>query len=61
MVLAGMLTPDVAPWVARENLFEFTARESRNRNPDEPGTPPNGSPSSLSGDSDVTDWPLSAG
>lgn len=59
MVFAGMLTPDLAPWVARENLFEFTARESGNRNPDELGAPPNGNPSTPSGDAEVAEGPTS--
>ena len=38
--LAGMLVPAPCPWLARESIFEFTAREPKNRNPAEPGAPP---------------------
>jgi hypothetical protein len=44
LVFAGMLVPAPAPWLARESIFEFTAREPTNRNPAEPGAPPNGGP-----------------
>lgn len=37
MVIAGMLAPEMAPWLARESVFEFTAREPKNRNPADPG------------------------
>jgi hypothetical protein len=28
LIVAGMLMPEAAPWLARESIFEFTARES---------------------------------
>ena len=55
MLIAGMLVP--APWLAQESIFEFTAREPKNRNPAEPGTAPNGGPATPSGNSEVTDGP----
>jgi hypothetical protein len=36
MLLTVMLVPDLCPWLARESIFEFTAREPKNRNPAEP-------------------------
>ena len=36
MLLAVMLVPDLCPWLARESIFEFTAREPKNRNPAQP-------------------------
>jgi hypothetical protein len=59
MVIAGMLVPNLAPWLARESIFEFTAREPKNWNPAEPGAPPNGGPATPSGSYDVTDSPQS--
>jgi hypothetical protein len=61
MLLAGMLVPAVAPWLARESLFEFTAREPKDRNPAEPGDTPNGGPATQGGDSEVTEGPSSVG
>jgi hypothetical protein len=52
MVIAGMLAPALAPWLARESIFEFTARKPKNRNPVEPGAGPNGGPATQSGDSE---------
>ena len=53
MIVVGFLGP--APWLARESIFEFTAREPKNRNPSEPGIAPNGGPATPSGNSEVTD------
>ena len=57
MVIASMLVPALAPWLARESIFEFTAREPKNRNP--AGAAPNGGPATPSGNSEVTDGPTS--
>jgi hypothetical protein len=57
MLIAGMLVPAPCPWLARESIFEFTAREPKNRNP--AGTEPNGGPATPSGNSEVTDGPPS--
>jgi hypothetical protein len=35
MLIAGMLVPALCPWLARESIFEFTAREPKKRNPAE--------------------------
>ncbi len=59
MLIAGMLVPALAPWLARESIFEFTAREPKNRNPAEPGAAPNAGPATPSGSSEVTDGPPS--
>jgi hypothetical protein len=59
VIIAGMLVPAMAPWLARESLFEFTAREPRNRNPAEPGAAPNGDPAWQVGDSEVAERPPS--
>jgi len=59
MIVAGMLTPALAPWLARESIFEFTAREPKNRNPGEPGTAPNGGLATRRGDSEITEGPQS--
>ena len=59
MVVACMLMPEPAPWLARESIFEFTAREPKNRNPAEPGAPPNGGPATQLGNSGVTEGPPS--
>jgi hypothetical protein len=59
MLIAGMLAPALAPWLARESLFEFTAREPKNRKPAEPGTAPNDGPATPGGNSEVTDGPPS--
>jgi hypothetical protein len=58
MLIAGMLVPAPCPWLARESIFEFTAREPKNRNP--AGAKPNGGPATPSGNSEVTDGPPSA-
>ena len=57
MVMASMLVPAVAPWLARESIFEFTAREPKTRNPAEPGTARNGGPATQGGDSEITEGP----
>lgn len=57
IVIAGMLVPEMAPWLARENVFEFTAREPKNRNPAEPG--PNGGSATQPGNSGVAEEPPS--
>jgi hypothetical protein len=59
MLIAGMLVPALCPWLARESIFEFTAREPKNRNPAEPGAPPNGGPATPAGNSGVTEGPPS--
>lgn len=59
MMFAGLLASS-APWLARESIFEFTAREPKNRNPAEPGAPPNGGPATPAGNSGVTKGPPSA-
>jgi len=59
MLIAGMLAPALAPWLARESIFEFTAREPKNRNPAEPGAPPNGGPTTPLGNSVATEGPPS--
>jgi hypothetical protein len=55
MLLAGMLVPALCPWLARESIFEFTAREPRNRNPAKPGAAPNVGPATPSRNSRVTE------
>ena len=55
MIVAGMLMPGLAPWLAQESIFEFTAREPKNSNPAEPGTAPNGGPTTPIGNSEVTE------
>jgi hypothetical protein len=57
MVIASMLVPAVAPWLARESIFEFTAREPKNRNP--AGAERNGGPATQGGDSEITEGPPS--
>ena len=56
MFVAGILASS-APWLARESLFEFTAREPKNRNPAETSAPPNGGPTTPAGNSEVTEGP----
>ena len=58
MMVAGILASS-APWLARESIFEFTAREPKNRNPAEPGAPPNGGPAAARNISAVTEGPPS--
>jgi len=29
MIVAGMLMPGLAPWLAQESIFEFTTREPK--------------------------------
>ena len=58
MMVAGILASS-APWLARESIFEFTAREPKNRNPAEPGVPPNGGPGKPAANSGVTEGPPS--
>ena len=59
VVLAGLLVPVLAPWLAREGIFEFTAREPKNRNPAEPGAAPNGGPAEPLSNSHVGGGPPS--
>ena len=60
VVTAAMLVPALAPWLARESIFEFTARQPKNNNPTDPSAPPlNGGPATQRGDSEVTDVPPS--
>jgi hypothetical protein len=59
MLIAGMLVPALCPWLARESIFEFTAREPKNRNPVEPGAEPNDGPATRLGDSGVAEGPPS--
>lgn len=61
MVVAGMLMPEPAPWLARESIFEFTAREPQNRYPSEPGTAPKGGPDMQLANSGATEGPPSVG
>ena len=56
MIVAGILGP--APWLARQSIFEFTAREPKTRNPAEDG-PPNNGTATVVGDSVVLDGPPS--
>lgn len=58
IIVAGMLMPGLAPWLARESVFEFTAREPKNRNSAESGAA-HGGPATPSGDLGVTDEPPS--
>jgi hypothetical protein len=57
MLLAVMLVPAPCPWLAQESIFEFTAREPKNRNPVEPGAEPNAGPATQAGNSGVTKGP----
>ena len=59
MLIAGMLAPALAPWLAQDSIFEFTAREPKERNPAEPGAPPNGGPATPVDDLGVTEGPPS--
>jgi hypothetical protein len=59
MLIAGMLVPALCPWLARESIFEFTAREPKNRNPAEPGAPLNGGLTMSPGNSEATEGPPS--
>jgi len=58
MIVAGILGP--APWLAPESIFEFTAREPKNRNPVEPAAPPNDGPATPPDNWEVTEGPLPA-
>ncbi len=58
MMVVGILA-SAAPWLARESIFEFTAREPKDRNPAEPGAPPNGGDARGSGDAGLTEEPPS--
>ena len=58
MMVVGIFA-SAAPWLARESIFEFTAREPKNRNPAEPGAAPTGGPAASRGNSDVTEGPPS--
>ena len=44
VIVAALLMPGPAPWLARESLFEFTAREPEDSEPAEPGTEPDHDP-----------------
>jgi hypothetical protein len=57
VVIAGMLVPALAPWLARESIFEFIPREPENRNPAEPGAAPDAGPATPVGNSEVTEGP----
>jgi hypothetical protein len=57
VVIAGMLVPALAPWLARESIFEFIPREPQNRNPAEPGAAPDAGPATPVGNSEVTEGP----
>jgi hypothetical protein len=59
MLIAGMLVPALCPWLARESIFEFTAREPKKRNPAEPDAAPTGGPARPSGDLGGTEGSLS--
>ena len=54
MMFAGIFASS-APWLARESIFEFTAREPNKRNPAEPDAAPTGGPARPSGDSGGTE------
>ena len=56
MIVAGILGP--APWLARESIFEFTARQPRNRNPAQLTAPPNDGPATPPNNWEVTEGPL---
>ena len=58
MIVAGILGP--APWLARESIFEFTARQPRNRNPAQLTAPPNDGPATPPDNWEVTEGPLPA-
>jgi hypothetical protein len=51
------LVPALAPWLARESIFEFIPREPENRNPAEPGAAPDAGPATPVGNSEVTEGP----
>ena len=53
MIVAGILGP--APWLARESIFEFAAREPNNRNPAEPSVPPKDGPAKPDSNSGATE------
>lgn len=48
VIVTGIMLP--APWLARESLFEFAAREPRNKDAGEPGAPPQDDPVKPVGD-----------
>jgi hypothetical protein len=58
MMFAGIFASS-APWLARESIFEFTAREPKNRNPADPGAASNDGPATPAGNSEVPEGPLS--
>ena len=58
LIFAGLFSIS-APWLARESIFEFTAREPKDKNPAEPGAPPNGGPATRFGDSGDSEGPPS--
>ena len=53
MMVLGIV-PSAAPWLARESLFEFTAREPKNQDPVEPGPTTEEDPATPVGDSGLT-------
>ena len=61
VVLAGLVGGVIMPlpWLARENLFEFTARETNRSGLAKPCAPPNGSPATPPGNSEVAEEPPS--
>jgi hypothetical protein len=59
LLVVGFLVPAPCPWLARESLFELTAREPKNRDPAEPGAAPSGGPAALLNSSAVTEGPPS--
>lgn len=59
MVVVGILGSE-APWLARESIFEFMAREPENKNPAEPDAPPKGGLTTPSANSGAAEEPPSA-
>lgn len=58
LVVVGILG-SVAPWLARDSIFEFTAREPKNKNLAEPEAPPNGGLTTPSPNSGAAEEPPS--
>jgi hypothetical protein len=56
MVGVGVLA-SAAPWLARESLFEFTAREPNDSPPAEPAVQPNPGPDESPGFTDTSGLP----
>lgn len=57
MLIAGMLVPALCPWLARESIFEFTAREPKKTNPADAA--PKGGPAVPAGNSGAMEGPPS--